>query len=108
MPCLTSCLRQKRLPFYACLGRVKFNGKVYRPTKFGEGMQPGTVEWELARRRAAAEKRADTIAWKKMQAQPKPDPDLRPADLGYNHPLLYPWRVLVAWIDRWIDGARKD
>lgn len=26
---------------------VRFKGKVYKPKKFGERMQPGTVEWEL-------------------------------------------------------------
>jgi hypothetical protein len=33
--------------------------KVYKPTKFGEEMQPGTVEWELNRRRLLKEQRED-------------------------------------------------
>jgi hypothetical protein len=31
--------------------------KVYKPTRFGEGMQPGTVESELNRRRARKDER---------------------------------------------------
>jgi hypothetical protein len=37
--------------------KALFRGKVYKPTKFGEGLQPGTVEWELNRRRQRAEER---------------------------------------------------
>jgi hypothetical protein len=31
--------------------------RVYKPMKFGEGMQPGTAEWELNRRRDRNEER---------------------------------------------------
>ena len=31
----------------------KWNGKLYKPVKFGEGSQPGTVEWEQEKRRKA-------------------------------------------------------
>jgi hypothetical protein len=30
---------------------------VYRPTKFGEGPQPGAAEWEMIRRRVRKEER---------------------------------------------------
>lgn len=37
----------------------KFDGRVRRPVKFGEGLQPGTVEWEQMRpSEAAAERRS--------------------------------------------------
>src|ERR1035441_1268342 len=41
---------------------VRFNGKVYKPTRFGEGLQPGIVEWEQiqARRRAAIKREEQT------------------------------------------------
>jgi hypothetical protein len=42
--------------------------KVYKPTKFGEGMQPGTAEWEQNRRKLLKEQRAEDRAWAKMQA----------------------------------------
>jgi hypothetical protein len=37
--------------------RVKFDGKVYKQTKFGEGLQPGTVEWEERKRQECADDR---------------------------------------------------
>jgi hypothetical protein len=37
--------------------RVKFDGKVYKQTKFGEGLQPGTVEWEQRKRQERADDR---------------------------------------------------
>ena len=36
--------------------------------KFGEGMQPGTVEWEMNRRKFQKEKRKDEKEWAKLQA----------------------------------------
>jgi len=30
---------------------MKWDGKLYRPAKFGEGMKTGTVDWERDRRR---------------------------------------------------------
>jgi hypothetical protein len=41
--------------------------KQYKPMKFGEGMQPGTVEWELNRRRLRKEQREDEKLWAKTQ-----------------------------------------
>lgn len=29
----------------------KWDGKLHKPMKFGEGMKPGTVEWERDKRR---------------------------------------------------------
>src|ERR1039458_1475928 len=51
----------RRLPD-GCLGRYKASRpipkrRVYKPTRFGEGMQPGTVEWELNQRRERKEER---------------------------------------------------
>ena len=37
--------------------------------RFGEGTQPGTVEWELNRRRLRAEQREDDRQWAELQAK---------------------------------------
>jgi hypothetical protein len=87
--------------------RIRFNGKVYKPTPPGGELVPGTVDWELARRRASAEKRADTIAWKKMQARPRPAPDIRLDRDVVAHPLTTPWRILFAWIGRKFEAFRN-
>jgi hypothetical protein len=42
--------------------------KVYRPMKFGEGMQPGTAEWELNRRRARKEEREADLHLAELEA----------------------------------------
>jgi hypothetical protein len=36
--------------------------------RFGEGMQPGTVEWELNQRRRRAQQREDDRHWAEIQA----------------------------------------
>jgi hypothetical protein len=58
------------------MAKVKFNGKVYRPAKFNEGLQLGTVEWELMQRQIRAQNRRDDKQWEAMQAaraaEPKP------------------------------------
>jgi hypothetical protein len=33
----------------------------YKPTKFGEGMQPGTVDWELARRQVRKQRKLEDV-----------------------------------------------
>ena len=42
--------------------------RVYKPMKFGEGVQPGTVEWELNQRRFRKEQREDEKAWAQIEA----------------------------------------
>jgi hypothetical protein len=42
--------------------------RVYKPMRFGEGMQPGTVEWELNKRRLSKEQREDNRQWAEMEA----------------------------------------
>ena len=51
----------------------KWDGKLYKPSKFGEGMQPGTVEWERQKRQY----RAEMDHWREVsrQAEPPPSPD---------------------------------
>jgi hypothetical protein len=69
----------------------------------GSAANTGTAFWTYpasARRRAAAEKRADTIAWKKMQARPKSEPDIRLNRDVVAHPFTTPWRLFFAWIGR--------
>jgi hypothetical protein len=42
------------------MSKGRFTGKVYKPMKFGEGLQPGTVEAEMVRRQQrASEHRED-------------------------------------------------
>jgi hypothetical protein len=48
----------------------KWNGKLYRPVKFGEGMQPGTAEWEHERR----QRRAQMEHWREVKRQTEPPP----------------------------------
>ena len=48
----------------------KWDGKLYRPTKFGEGMQPGTVEWERQKRH----RRAQVEHWRAVKSQIEPPP----------------------------------
>jgi len=45
----------------------KWDGKLYRPVKFGEGMQPGTLEWEHERRRQAEH-------WREVRPRIDPPP----------------------------------
>lgn len=49
--------------------KAVFRGKVYKSAKFGEGMQPGTVEWELNRRKMRAEERAAEKWFKERQEE---------------------------------------
>lgn len=49
--------RKRRFQMKPAKPRVK----VYKPTRFGEGMQPGTVEWELNQRRLRAGRRIDSF-----------------------------------------------
>ena len=37
--------------------------------RFGEGVQPGTVEWELNKRRVRKEQREDDRLWAEMDAK---------------------------------------
>jgi hypothetical protein len=37
--------------------------KVFKPTRFGEGIRPGTVELELNQRRLRKERREDDHQW---------------------------------------------
>ena len=48
--------------------RVQAHPRVYKPTKFAKGMQPGTVESELNRRRLRKERREDDRQRAKIQA----------------------------------------
>lgn len=43
--------------------------RVYKPMRFGEGMQPGTVEWEANQRRLRAERRNEERQWVLLQAK---------------------------------------
>jgi hypothetical protein len=55
---------------------VRFKGKVHKPTKFGEGMQPGTVDWEMNQRRHRAEERQAEREWAKREPEPLREPRL--------------------------------
>jgi hypothetical protein len=67
--------------------KVRFNGKVYKPIKFGEGLQPGTVEWEMIQAQERAAERKAERDWKNRKPQPEPEPRLPAPVVG--HPLLY-------------------
>jgi len=43
----------------------KLDGKLYKPMKHGEGMQPGTVEWERERQR----RKAQAEHWREVKRQ---------------------------------------
>ncbi len=47
---------------------AKFNGRIYRPTKFSEGLQAGPVDWELNRRKQKAKDHAEDKQWAVIQA----------------------------------------
>jgi hypothetical protein len=49
--------------------KAVFTGKVYRQPKPGEGLQPGTVDWELARRQARAQRRREDKAFDQRMAE---------------------------------------
>jgi hypothetical protein len=49
--------------------RSLFTGKVYRQPKPGEGLQPGTVDWELARRQARTQRRREDKAFDQRMAE---------------------------------------
>ena len=48
--------------------RPKPKRRAYKPARFGEGMQPGTVEWELNRRRERKEEREAVRSMAEMEA----------------------------------------
>lgn len=52
---------------------VKFNGKVYKPVRFGEGIQEGTVEWEINRRNIRKQEREEDRRWAEIQAAREPE-----------------------------------
>jgi hypothetical protein len=47
---------------------AKFDGRLRKLMKFGEGMQPGTVEWELNKHRQCKEQRENEKQWAQLQA----------------------------------------
>ena len=49
--------------------KAVFTGKVYRQPKPGEGLQPGTVDWELARTQARAQRRREDKAFDQRMAE---------------------------------------
>lgn len=56
-------------PYIVRLSRpVKFNGKACKLMKFGEGIQPGIVEWELNQRKLRKGQREDEKQWARLQA----------------------------------------
>jgi hypothetical protein len=46
------------------------NEKLHKPMKFGEGLQPGTVEWERQKR----QRRAAMEHWQRVERQNPPEP----------------------------------
>jgi hypothetical protein len=48
----------------------KWDGKLYKPMRFGAGLEPGTVEWERERRR----RRAQAEHWREVKRQEPPPP----------------------------------
>lgn len=59
----------EQLVTLALMSGPKWDGKLCRPVKFGEGMQPGTVEWERERRR----RRAQAEYWREVKRQTEPE-----------------------------------
>jgi hypothetical protein len=51
------------------MARTKFDGKIRKPMGFGDGMQPGTVEWELNQRRIRDARREGDRQWAEIQAK---------------------------------------
>jgi hypothetical protein len=49
---------------------AKWDGKLHKPMKFGEGVQPGTVEWERQKR----QRRAAMAHWREVKRQSPPEP----------------------------------
>lgn len=48
--------------------KAVFTGKVYWQPKPGEGLQPGTADWELARRQTRAQRRREDKAFEQRMA----------------------------------------
>jgi hypothetical protein len=54
------------------MARIKFDGKIRKPMKsmtFGQGMEPGTVEWEFNQRRIRAARGEEDRQWAEIQAK---------------------------------------
>lgn len=64
--------------------------RVYKPIRFGERMQPGTVEWELNRRRERKEEREAERYMAEMQA----------ARHGLEHEPNWIWRLFFSIFER--------
>jgi hypothetical protein len=58
--------------------KLKPRRRVYKPMHFGEGVQPGTVEWELNRRRARKEQQEDDLLWAEMEPKRQRESPSRP------------------------------
>jgi hypothetical protein len=64
--------------------QARFNGKVYKPIKFGEGLQPDTAEWKMLQdQERAAERRAER-EWRNRKPQPEREPRLPEPVLGIH------------------------
>jgi hypothetical protein len=62
--------------------------RVFKPMRFGEGMQPGTVEWELNKLRLRKEEREDDRQWAEMEA--KRERETPSAWVRLRHAILSP------------------
>jgi len=60
---------------------VEFDGRVRRPMKLAEGMQPGTVEWE----RLQVQRREEAQRFREIQQQQ----EFEPKDVCKNIPTTY-------------------
>lgn len=80
VPGITETRRKGQL-FSGIMGK-----RVYRPAKFGEGMKPGTVEWELTRRRVQRQRRQDDAEFERRLAENEKD-----EPMGF-------WRIFAAVI----------
>lgn len=73
--------------------KARFTGKVFKPMRFGEGLQTGTVEWKQMQNRERLEQRKVERAWNLREATQEREPTL--PENPVSHPLIYPWRVLA-------------
>ena len=56
--------------------------RVYKPMRFGEGMLPGTVDWERNKRLLREEEREEERQWAAIQATRNPESETLVARIG--------------------------
>jgi hypothetical protein len=92
-------------PYSPQMEKRKHRRRVYKPTKFGEGLQPGSAEWELIVRQCRKQRRDEDRAWEERRQDPtgegqsyRHDPDAYWGPLNFVGWLAFSDRFSAPWL----------